>query len=235
METSTKPRLLVLGGSGRTGGLLIAEALKRGHTITALVRDPTSLQTDSAVLYETPPRLLIVQGTPLRLEDIEKAMTESEDRPTIIISTLGQTRQSGNPWSATTSPRKIMADSIRNAIEVGKKHGIRRIVIMSMFGAGDSFPNLNIMMRLIMRNSNMIQTLEDQNLVDEIVKGCGLDYVLARPAMLSGEASLPLKELGDRGENAGFMPTVSASSIAGFLLDAATSDRWDGRTPVLSN
>ena len=54
-------RILIIGGSGRTGKLVIEEALERGdnfdlcmrvevntlsgHTITALVRDPNSLRS----------------------------------------------------------------------------------------------------------------------------------------------------------------------------------------------
>lgn len=36
-------RFLIIGGSGRTGKLVIEEILERGHQVTALVRNPTSL------------------------------------------------------------------------------------------------------------------------------------------------------------------------------------------------
>lgn len=83
--------------------------------------------------------------------------------------------------------------------------------------------------------SNMKQTLEDQNAVDHIVKQSGLNFVMPRPAMLKGDVALPVKMLGDAGEKAGFMPSVSAQSVAEFILDAAVSDQWDGTTSVLSN
>jgi hypothetical protein len=81
----------------------------------------------------------------------------------------------------------------------------------------------------------MKQSLDDQNAVDQIVKNSGLTFVMPRPAMLKGEVALPVKSLGDAGEKAGFMPSVSARSCAGFMLDAAVSGEWDGRTPILSN
>jgi putative NADH-flavin reductase len=37
-------RFLIIGGSGRTGKLVISDILKRGHQVTALVRNPTSLR-----------------------------------------------------------------------------------------------------------------------------------------------------------------------------------------------
>lgn len=47
--------IFVSGGSGRNGRLVIQAALERGHSVTALVRDPSSL---------TPrPRLTVLKGS----------------------------------------------------------------------------------------------------------------------------------------------------------------------------
>jgi len=83
--------------------------------------------------------------------------------------------------------------------------------------------------------SNMKQTLEDQNEVDRIVKESGLTYVMPRPAMLKGEVALPVRLLGEQGEEAGFMPSISASSVTEYMLDAAVSEEWDNRTFVIAN
>jgi putative NADH-flavin reductase len=50
-------RFLAIGGSGRTGKLVINELLERGHQVTALIRNPASLEERSG--------LNIVQGTRL--------------------------------------------------------------------------------------------------------------------------------------------------------------------------
>jgi hypothetical protein len=90
-------------------------------------------------------------------------------------------------------------------------------------------------MRAVMQYSNMKQTLEDQNAVDKVIKQSGLNFVMPRPAMLKGDIALPVKTLGDAGEMAGFMPSISPQSVAEFMLDAAVSDQWDGSSSVLSN
>jgi hypothetical protein len=227
---STQPvHILLLGGNGRTGQLVLAEALRRSHPVTALVRNATSL---------TPtPELSIVEGTPLNKPDIEKAVASIPlSHSIVIISTLSQTRVSGNPWSSTTSPKRLMADAIDNVIAISKSNSrIEKLVVMSMFGAGNSFGNLMFLMRWIMNTSNMDVTLEDHNLVDKAVKGSGLNFVTVRSAMLKGEEATAVMDLGDDGEKAGMMPTVSRKSVAGFLLDAAEQSTWDGRTPVISN
>ena len=223
---SEKRRILVLGGNGKTGGLLIGRAIERGFDVTALVRNRFSLVEVEGVT--------IVQGTPTKLEDVQRAVQATTDVPVAIISTLGQQRKSGNPWSAPTSPPKFIGEAISNSIRVAAEAHIPKLVVMSMWGAGDSYTSLNFLMRLVMNYSNMAQTLEDHNLVDRIVKDSEVSFVLVRPTMLKGDMEAPVQDLGDKGEGAKFMPSISPISVANFLLDAVTTDMWDGRTPVIS-
>lgn len=135
-----------------------------------------------------------------------------------------------------TSPKRLMADAIENVVALAKADGrVSKVVVMSMFGAGKSFNNLMFLMRWIMRASNMDVTVEDHNLVDRVVKASGLRFVMVRAAMLKGEEALPIKDLGDEGERAGMMPSVSRKSVAGVLVDAVEQSKWDGRTPVIAN
>ena len=197
-----------------------------GIKVTALVRSANSLPAQTG--------LTIVEGTPLKEHDLERAIAAASTTPTMLVSTLGQTRQSGNPFSATTSPPRYMVDSIKNALAVGKSNGMKKVVAVSMFGAGESFKNLNVLMRSIMNWSNMNQTVEDHNLVEQAVKQSGLAFVLIRPAMLKGDQMTEVKDLGDNGEKASFLPWISPDMVASFVIDAMESDTWDGRTPVLS-
>ncbi|MGW7658457.1 NAD(P)H-binding protein, partial [Streptomyces tendae] len=48
--------LLVLGGSGRTGIHVLAQAAERGHRVRALVRDPSAVHAPAGVE--------LIQGTP---------------------------------------------------------------------------------------------------------------------------------------------------------------------------
>ncbi|CAD0083757.1 unnamed protein product [Aureobasidium vineae] len=222
------PDILLIGATGRTGRLVLASALKRGHKVVALIRPSSYLSPQ--------PNLTIFEGSPLDSAAITTALSLTSG-PVVVISTLGQTRTSGNPFAATTSPRLFMSDSATAVVSAAKAFGpkVQKLVLMSMFGTGSSFTNLNFLMRATMLYSNMKQTLDDHNAVDGVIKNSGLVFVMPRPAMLKGEVALPVKILGDTGEKAGFMPSVSAQSVAKFMLDAISSEEWDGRTPVLSN
>ncbi|KAI0484511.1 NAD(P)-binding protein [Xylariaceae sp. FL0804] len=64
---------LVIGGSGRTGRLVVEEALSRGHTVTALARSPASFPVDETKRAG----LTIVRGTPLSRADVAAAFDAS--------------------------------------------------------------------------------------------------------------------------------------------------------------
>ena len=130
----------------------------------------------------------------------------------------------------------MMADAIENAIAASKENRrVKKLVVMSMFGTGRSMGNLMFLMRWVMRWSNMNVTVEDHNLVDVAVKSSGLDFVMVRATILMGEEVLPVVDLGDEGERAGWLPSVSRRSVAGVMVDAVEQDMWDGRTPVVAN
>ncbi|KEQ84200.1 hypothetical protein M438DRAFT_397693 [Aureobasidium pullulans EXF-150] len=212
-NTTSLPNILLIGATGRTGRLVLESALTRGYKVTALIRPSSALPSH--------PSLTISKGSPLETGDITTALT-TINGPVVLISTLGQTRTSGNPFAATTSPPLFMsasATAVAEAIKGQPADKVKKVIIMSI--DYDIF--------------DMRQTLEDQNAVDKIIKESGMVFVMPRPAMLKGDTALSVKILGDAGEKSGFMPSVSAKSVAEFILDATVSQEWDGRTPVLAN
>jgi putative NADH-flavin reductase len=221
-------RILIIGASGRTGTLVVSEALDRGHKVTALVRNPSSLPSRE--------NLTIIKGTPLNEDDITTAFLATKyDLPQAVITTLNAPRETDSPFSKPLAPPRFMADSAANVRSVMKRHGVKKLVIMSAFGVGDSFKGLNFLMRPIITHTNMSAQFKDHNLVDAETKESRLDWVLVRPVMLKGEAALPVKMLGNTGKEGGFMPSISRKSVAGFLMDAVEKNTWNRSTPVVCN
>jgi hypothetical protein len=128
-----------------------------------------------------------------------------------------------------------MADSIANVRKTMQQHGVKKLVIMSAFGVGNSFKGLNFLMRPIIKYTNMAAQFKDHEMVDAETKESELDWVMVRPAMLKGEEVLPVKVLSDTGIEGSFMPSISRASVAGFLVDAVEQPTWVGRTPVIYN
>lgn len=247
--TLALPHLLLIGSTGRTGRLVICDALTRGHSITAVAREPSSLNT---LLTELSPahraRIAVVKADPTYQSDLsstlEATLADASSNPIVIVSTLGQTRRSGNPWAAVTSPPMFMKRTAEalvaalNGLPAESKQRFQKLVVMSMFGAKDSFANLHWLLKPVMWYSNMWQTIEDHNGLDTLVRGQNqIGWVMIRPSMLKEGPSKPIKILGENGEgDSWFFPSgITVSSVVTFMLDACVDTNWDGKTPVVVN
>ncbi|TKA36956.1 hypothetical protein B0A54_11320 [Friedmanniomyces endolithicus] len=206
-------RLVLLGGNGRTGLHLVERALGRGHKVTALVRNPSTLPVREG--------LDVFQGTPHKLEDVCKAFSaERHSSPGAVIVTLNPSRANDSPFAKPMAPPRFMADSVANAITAMKQHDVSKIVVMQALGVGDSFPNMSVWMRWVRHWTYMKHSYDDHDLVDEEIKLSGVNYVLPRPPWLTNGRARPVRLHGNTGEGVGNLATVSRKSVADFLLDA---------------
>src|ERR1700730_6173755 len=64
-------RLLIVGANGGTGRHLVAQALQRGHIVTAFVRNPSTLERNHS-------QLTVVQGDVLDYASVEAAVRGQE-------------------------------------------------------------------------------------------------------------------------------------------------------------
>ncbi|KAK1991418.1 NAD(P)-binding protein [Colletotrichum falcatum] len=176
---------LLLGATGRTGRHVVSELLSQGHTAVALVRDPGSLGPR--------PGLTQVTGSPLSKADIEAALSAAPSPTTTTptttpcdaaIITLNANRVSESPFAAPLTPPRFLADSAANACEVLEAAGVRRVVVMSTVGAGDSWPNLPLLSKAFMGWTNVRFALEDHDLLDREVRLTGMDWTLVRASRL---------------------------------------------------
>jgi uncharacterized protein YbjT (DUF2867 family) len=95
--------LVVLGATGRTGRLVVEQALAAGHTVTALVRSPEKLPTGS-------PNLRVVTGQATDMSAVSRALE--------VISTLG-------------GKGSVIADSTQAIVTAARKAGVSRVVVLS--------------------------------------------------------------------------------------------------------
>ncbi|MCJ1334642.1 hypothetical protein MMC10_011354 [Thelotrema lepadinum] len=221
-------RVLVIGASGRTGKLVVDELLSRGHKVNALVRKTSSLEPRSG--------LTLIEGTPTAIDDVRKAMrTTPEDRPSVVIVTMSAPRATDSPFAATISPPRLMADSNANVVTAMIESKVQKVVIMQAFGVGDSWPNMHFLLRLLMKKSNMSYQFDDHNSVDKEVRASKVNFVMVRPSRLEEGDAKPVKLWPENGKGVPMMGSITRSSVALWLVDAAEKDNWDGTAPVITN
>lgn len=221
-------RILLVGANGRTGRLVLAETISRGHTVIALVRNPSSL--------EPQPGLTVVNGSPLGMSSIEDTFkaTDITDRPSAVIVTLNAARASDNPFAKNISPPRLLSQSVTNIITAMNNNSVQKLVHTSAFGVGSSAQNLPFLMRLLVRYSNLGIAYKDHEEVDEIVKDSNLDWTLVRPVVMTEKEKHDVKILEDDGKGARMSANISRASVAAFLVDAADDDKWTRTAPVIA-
>jgi putative NADH-flavin reductase len=109
-RTGTRPtRVLIVGATGGTGRELVAQALERGHLVTAFVRDPTALQREH-------PRLRILRGNVLDYASLAPAVRDQD----AVLSALGHKQ--------FFRPTRILSKGTQNILAAMDAHGVRRLV-----------------------------------------------------------------------------------------------------------
>ncbi|KAI9820809.1 MAG: hypothetical protein M1827_005180 [Pycnora praestabilis] len=215
-------RFLMLGANGRTGKHALSEAIRRGHTVTALVRRPESI--------EAQPGLTIVTGTPYSSKDLSSAFATvpTTDPVRAVVSSLGG---GGTPIKPAA---RQMAEAISNMLGAMRDNQVNKIVLLSTAGIGSSTANFGAFGRFIVKYSYLKGSFEDHEKIDQMLKSTGgIRYVAVRAVGLDNSANKPIKEHGDDGKGMGSF--ISRQSVGKFMIDAAEKNTWDQHTPVISN
>lgn len=224
--------IILLGATGRNGHLILTHLLSHSHTITALVRTPSSLPPS--------PNLTLVPGSPLSLTDIQTAFSAPRP-PDAVIVALNPRRVSDSPFAALhpDTPPFLIADSVRNVVTAIRSSGkTTKVVVNSMQGSGPSRASLNLPVRFMMDHTNMKHTLADHNAVDSLLRSeeaKGINWVLVRPPILTEGDALPVRVFPDDGRGTSWMPRITRASLAQFMVDAVERPDWDGQGPVVTN
>jgi len=229
--TNDNMHFLLLGATGRTGKHVVSQLLSKGHTAVALVRTEGSLKPQ--------PGLTVVTGSPLSKADIQSALTAAPGGlvPSAAIMTLNTVRKSDSPFAPQLSPPRLLADSAANACAALQEAGIRRIVVMSTAGAGDSWGNLPWLTKAFMGWTNIKLAVEDHNLVDKEIRETGLDWTLVRASRLEYEdakqKTADVQTLDGAGVGMRMTDSVSVTSAAGFLIKAAVEGLFVNKAVVI--
>src|SRR5882672_11186673 len=158
-------KICILGASRGTGAEAVRTALDRGHEVTAFARNPGTLVLDD-------PRLARWQGDFHSRDSVEGAV-RGHDAVIITSSstTLRGFKENPSYFSVGTG----------YAIDAMKAHGVRRLVVLSALGAGESLRLMNFFVRKLVVSMLLKAPFEDHEQQEKLVMESGLDWVIARP------------------------------------------------------
>jgi uncharacterized protein YbjT (DUF2867 family) len=206
---------LIVGATGGTGRQLVAQALERGYTVTALARDPAGLRIDH-------PQLTVVRGDVTDLASVEAAMAGQE----AVLSALGHTRY--------LVPTRILSGGTRNILHAMESHGVRRFVCETSLGIGDSAGRMGLYYTFFVIPVVLQFYFWDKTRQERAIAESGVDWVIVRPGALTNRGR---RDRVRHGVGVGsYVRTVeiSRADVAAFMLDQLTSDTYVKMAPGVS-
>jgi uncharacterized protein YbjT (DUF2867 family) len=189
-------KLLVLGATGRTGRLVVEQALAAGHTVTALVRSPEKLITVNSNLH-------VVAG-----EATDKsALSRALDGADAVISALG-----GNG--------SVIADSTQAIVAAAHEAGVSRVVVLSSWVVERD--RMDAVTRLL-TGIAMRPVIKDKSAGEKVLRQSDLEWTIVYASLLTdGPANGSVAELPE-GAKRRMSERISRADVAKWMVQAATS------------
>jgi putative NADH-flavin reductase len=192
--------------------LLVAAALGAGHTVTAFARDPGTLAPAA--------RLDVVRGDVFDPDAVDRVVAGKD----AVLSALG-----GKPFRALA----ICATATRHMIAAMERHGVRRLVCMSTFGAGDTRPQVGWFTRHALLGVVLAGEVADKEAMERLLEASALDWVVVRVNRLTDEPARGRWRSADDGSIRG-MRTIPRADVAAFMVAQLESAAWVRRKPVIA-
>ncbi len=166
-------KVLVIGASRGTGRAAVTELLKAGHEVTAFARSVDALPEA--------PNLTRCTGDALDPSDVLRAVRGQD----AVVVTLGITE---SPvvvrLGLQRTPIDLRSRGTANVIAAMRAHGVRRLLVQTTYGIGDSKGRLSFGWAMAFRLLLWPQIL-DSEVQESLVRESGLDWTLLQPVGLT--------------------------------------------------
>jgi putative NADH-flavin reductase len=160
-------KLLILGATGATGLQVVAQAIERGHTVTAFVRNPEPLEKFGN-------RITIIRGNLLDSAELSRVVTAQD----AVLSAFGPR------LPISKSDADLLQRFAAALTEAMQKAGVRRLVVESTaFLFKDAFmPPAHLFGSLFFPG-----VVRDATEMENIFAKSGLDWTMVRPPQLTNK------------------------------------------------
>ena len=215
-------RILLLGATGRTGKLLLEQALARGHIVHALVRDKRKISIERF-------NLLLFEGTPSDSFALEKAIQGCE----AIVSALNISRKSEFPWAGLRTPKDFLSTTMSHVVALAKQTNIRRVVFISAWGVFETKKDLPAWFRWLLNNSSLRYQYADHERQEAVVANSNLDWTAVRPVFLTNSKT-PKEVFVSEDNKPKPHLYISRANLAAFMLAVLEKNLYLCQAPVIS-
>jgi putative NADH-flavin reductase len=210
-------KILSLGANGAVGQLALDDLLKANHEVTALVRNPSTMQRKD-------PRLTVVRGEPTNAADLENVLAGQD----VVLSTLG---------ARTNKKTTLRAGVARNLSAGMKRHGVRKLVWLDAAGVGSSkefVQRSSFFFGKIIMPLFLDYMYEDAAAADDLIEKSGYKWVIVRPmSFTNGAKTENISIITDMSLTVRLRLRIARADVAAFLVEQVIRDDYVGQMPVI--
>lgn len=207
-------RVLIIGASRGIGLETVKACLAAGHDVRAFARSADRIRTSDRHLESQ-------KGDALDPLDVARAL-EGVDA---VVQTLGvATRDLARPVN-------LFSDATRILVTEMDRSGVKRLISVTGFGAGDSRRAIGCLSRLPFRLF-LGRAYDDKDVQERLIEQSQLDWTIVRPGILTpGPASRRYKVLSDPSQWRNGL--ISRADVASFIVTQLTDMSQVRQAPVL--
>ena len=203
-------KITVFGASGRTGLLLVFQALNQGHEVTAYARNASKITI-------THKNIRVIEG---ELDDYTK-ISEAVTGQDVVMCALG---------IGKNKPSTVLSDATKLILQAMEESGVSRFICMSsagVLGNDGGFWFGRIIMPLFLKH-----VFDDKKRQIEVIKHSSVIWVIIRPVGLTDSP-----KTGRYAINEG-LPTsksIPRADVADFMLKLMSDKKYDFKLPAISS
>jgi putative NADH-flavin reductase len=212
--TSTSTNIVVFGAAGRTGQLIVDEALRAGHRVTAAVRTPEKFPATTAN-----PRLRVVRAD-IRDAHSLPGVIRGHDA---VVSAIGPTGRKA---------LGLYSDGARAAVAAMRSTGVDRYLAITSVGVRPDDPHHSWWYRNLIRPIGK-DIYADMSLMEDILRATDLDWTFVRPTYLQDREPTGAYRVADNStpENGW---KITRTDVARFIVEELDRRQWSRRAPSLA-
>ncbi len=215
-------KVLVIGATGGSGRAAVQSLLAAGHEVTAFCRNPRNLALSH-------PALRLHAGDAMVPADVDAAVAGHE----AVVVTLGIREDALRVrlLGSRGTPMDVRSTGTRHVVAAMQRQGVRRLVVQSSYGVGESRGRLPFAWRLIFALLLKPQ-IADTEAQEQVVRASGLDWTLVQPVGLTDDNSAAEALASPLGEVRGMQ--VPRGAVGRFLASVVDGAQYLGRSVALS-
>jgi len=202
--------IAVFGASGKTGILIVFQALNQGHVVTAFARQPSKVPIQHK-------NLKVIEGDVLDPERVRMAV-EGQDA---VLCALGVNKN---------KPNTVLSDGTRNILDAMEPAGVKRFICMSsagVLGNDGGFWFGKIFMPLFLRH-----VFDDKKRQVTVIRESNAEWVIIRPTALTDSPKTNTYKINPGNPTSRSVPRAD---VADFMLRLAADKKYDGTMPAISS